>query len=285
MANKKSRKRAMAQKNKQSEVKQEPITNPELVEALETLKAKRTPENEQRMLIAVHEAKLLTPVIFDTPIPQDLSSGRVQLKDNAKMKFVLVNTQDGKTFFPGFSDIEEANKLPKQEGQTYSYIVRTMKDFRKMLRDPNSNVAGVVINPMNQNIVFPKEFMMAPQDQAATTSTASFSQALSLPSLDSNAFHEPQVYPTALVNHVYETCKEIGGISRVWFKGVHLGMVNGYVFFVELEEEDKSKLEAIKTSAQEQAGEVPIFVERYTQEIQDKVIHDDFPLFDKELDV
>ena len=147
MANKKSRKRAMAQKNKQSEVKQEPITNPELVEALETLKAKRTPENEQRMLIAVHEAKLLTPVIFDTPIPQDLSSGRVQLKDNAKMKFVLVNTQDGKTFFPGFSDIEEANKLPKQEGQTYSYIVRTMKDFRKMLRDPNSNVAGVVINP------------------------------------------------------------------------------------------------------------------------------------------
>ena len=54
---------------------------------------------------------------------------------------------------------------------------------------------------------------------------------------------------------------------------------------MELEEEDKSKLEAIKTSAQEQAGEVPIFVERYTQEIQDKVIHDDFPLFDKELDV
>lgn len=282
MASKKSRKKAMLQKKQQAEVKNEPITNPELVAALELLKTKKTPENEQDMLQKVHQAKLLCPVMFDTPLEQDATNGAIHMKDTTKLKFILVNTQEGKSFFPAFTDMNEAQKLPNQGEQKPAYIVRTLKDYRKMLRDPNGNVDGVVINPMNHNIVFPKEYLLNPP----TPQQANANQAPVNPLENQQiTYYEPSIYPTALVNKVFETCKELEGVSRVWFKGARAGMANGYAFFVEADSNTKEILAKIQEAAQEQAGEVPILVQEWSKQVEENILHDDFPLFDKELDV
>lgn len=281
MASKKSRKRAMAQRQNQTEApKLAPITNPELVEALDTLKATRTPENEQKMFKAIEEAKFLTPVVFDANVTPDMKQGRVRLPDSTKMKFILVNTNDGRSFFPAFTDIDEANKLQTPGQENIAHIVRSIKDFTKMLKDPNGKVDGVVINPMNQNIILPKAYLVDVRGkQKETGETNAIPEGVKI------TYHEPSVYPTAVVNAVHDCCVNLEGVSRVWFKGMRAGAVSGHAFFVEMDTKNDTILEEIRKAAESQAKDVPVYVQPFTKEIETNVIKDDFPLFDKELDV
>lgn len=132
------------------------IDNKALKEALTTLKNERTAANEQKMFAELKKANLLAPVIFSVPIPAG-KTGKIKLPKDAKIKYVIINTKDGKAFFPAFTDMQEAQKLAVQPGQTVQYIARTLADYDLIANDSKNGTLGVVLNPMSDNIVLPTD--------------------------------------------------------------------------------------------------------------------------------
>ena len=132
------------------EVKASDIKNPELKAALAELKKERTQENEQKMIRQLEKARLLVPV-----------SIKGTSAKNMQISFVLVHTNDGKTFFPAFTDEEESKKLQRPEASKGQFIVRTVLEFAPFLSDARNQAEGVVIDPFNANIVLPKKLVIS----------------------------------------------------------------------------------------------------------------------------
>jgi len=67
-----------------------------------------------------------------------------------------LNTNDGKTFFPAFTSIQEAAKMKFSQDNSSQTIVRKFSEFSRLLDDEKINAEGVVINPSTDNIVISK---------------------------------------------------------------------------------------------------------------------------------
>ena len=87
-----------------------PIQNPELEKVINDLKQGSTPEKQEQLSEELKKAQLLSPCDFDVQFQQE-QNGTIQNANPSQIKFFLVNTNDGKTFFPVFTSIENAKLM------------------------------------------------------------------------------------------------------------------------------------------------------------------------------
>ena len=183
--------------------------------------------------------------------------------------------------------MEEANKMDMNE-QNQQLIVHSLRDLERLLNNEKSNISGIIVNPTSSQIVLPKETIHTiihnTSSQQGKT-VEDYLQEGKIPPGVQVSFVEPAIYPTALVNAVYEKCQTMNGLVRVWFKGAQIGSGLAHAFIVEQEKKDPNQLKEIREAALPVAKEVPVFVMEYTKDLQEKVIQDAFPMFDKELDL
>lgn len=124
-----------------------PVTNPALSAALEQLHRENTPENQNRVLDEVlMRAHLLAPVVY--PKGESATPGNVQ--------FQVIAAQDGRTFFPAFTDWSELRKLCGPRDQ--QTMVLTFDDYAAML-SAEDKVSGFVINPLGMPLTLEKTFV------------------------------------------------------------------------------------------------------------------------------
>ncbi len=273
MANKKKQKKAAA-----------PIRNNALKNAISALKGDPSPENQNAFLKETVKAKFLVPVIINADLKPD-NMGRVKIAGNTQISFVMVNTNQGKTFLPVCTDLDEAKKLKVNQPGNLQYIVRTLKEYERILKDPKNTAEGLVINPMNENLVLPKPLVLtligSPETPAEAEAPAA---ALDRP-VPGAVYSEPRIYPTALVNAVYDTCSELTEVSRVWLRQQMVGLEAAFAFVVEADTKDVSILEKIREKALPLAKDVPVVVMSYAPDLEEAVIQGAVPLYDRELDI
>lgn len=133
-----------------------PVTNPALSQALEELYRENTPANQNRVLDeVVMRAHFLAPVVI-SPIPEAEAGGKTTLKQDTTIQFQLVTSQDGRTFFPAFTDWPQLRKLcgPKDQ-QT---MVLTFDDYAAMLAG-DTRAAGFVVNPLGSPLTLDRDFV------------------------------------------------------------------------------------------------------------------------------
>ena len=87
-----------------------PIQNPELEKVINDLKQGSTPEKQEHLSEELKKAQLLSPCDFDVQFQQE-QNGTIQNANPSQIKFFLVNTNDGKSFFPVFTSIENAKLM------------------------------------------------------------------------------------------------------------------------------------------------------------------------------
>ena len=88
-----------------------PIVNPRLSEALAAIHRENTPANQDRALRELMtQAHLLAPVVL-TPAPSPAVSGQTTLEQNTAIQFQLISSQEGRPFFPAFTNWGELRKL------------------------------------------------------------------------------------------------------------------------------------------------------------------------------
>ena len=253
------------------------IRNDDLKKAMEDLRAGFTREKEVKMFEELQKARFLSPVIFPEGVP------------GMQVRLVMINTPDGKAFFPVFTDHEEAMRLPMKETDRREYIVRSLKDFEVIFRDTRGQALGIVVNPFSNNIVLPRDLISklnaAKASSIMTAATAPQKPKEPIPAALEPRFEEPRIYPTALVNAVYDKCGTIPEISRVWFKQMMLGPVANFALIVEADTYTKEIEDSLKEAAEPLAKEVPVYVLPLNEKLDKLAINGAVALYDRELSV
>ena len=114
-----------------------PVTNPELLAAVERMNQENSRESREAVLdIVISSAQFLAPV---TIVP-----GKEQDGSDTQIQFQLLPNQTGQPFFPAFTSWDELRKLcgPKNQ-QT---LALTFDDYARMIVQDN-RAAGFVLDP------------------------------------------------------------------------------------------------------------------------------------------
>ena len=116
----------------------QPITNPALKQAMERLhKGQHSREEQMVTLQLLLKAQLLAPVRV------------TQGGGDAQVHFQLLSTQDDRTFFPAFTDLEELKKcFDRPDQQT---LVLTFADYARMILKDKS-AQGLVVDPLGSSL-------------------------------------------------------------------------------------------------------------------------------------
>lgn len=260
-----------------------PIENKELKKVIEDLKTGSNAEKQKNLMNETVKAQLLSPCDFAMDIKPD-ANGLIQNVHPNQIKFYLINTKDGKTFFPVFTDIQEARKMKfKQDGKEPKYVVRKMVDFDKLLQDPNNKAAGVVINPGSDNIVFPKQLIGVLAGRIKPVPNAKKTMPGGSPI--NVVYSEPAVYPTKMVNDIHDFCLTEPSISRVWLKQKTAAGQVSFFLAVEMDPQDQVVLNKVVEVAIPNAKDIPVETAFYNENIEKTIIKGSYALYDKEIDL
>lgn len=131
-----------------------PINNPELVKAMNTVKEAFSQENNNRFLNELMKASFLVPAIID-PVPTPDANGKAVLTQDTKITFNLLSNEKGEKYFPAFTDWQELHRW--QKDYKSNTVVLTFDEFATMILKDGCDAIGFVINAFNQNISFPKD--------------------------------------------------------------------------------------------------------------------------------
>lgn len=253
-----------------------PIENKGLEAAIQALKEGSTPEKQAKLSEELRKAHLLSPCSFEITPGED---GKPHLHAD-QVKFFLLNTNDGKTFFPVFTNFEETKKITFGSDKPKD-LVRTMSDLAKMLSGKNNKAQGVIINPGSDNIVIPKNLVLLlggairmPQkkeEPAKPKAPASYS--------------EPRVYPTKMVTALYDVCAEDKRISRVWLKQKLAGLGISFVLVIEADEKDDHIFEALKTAAEPLSKNIPLECVWYDDQAEKLIVKASVAFYDRNLEL
>ncbi len=136
---------------------QAPITNPVLVKAMDAMKEARTQQTEIAFVNALKTARFFVPAnINKVQAASANEDGTVELKEQPQVRFLLFNNQEGKKYFPLFTDIDEYRKWDKHKEQQLAVL--SFRDLCQILqRNPNPDASGAVVNPFGHNVMMPTE--------------------------------------------------------------------------------------------------------------------------------
>ena len=126
------------------------ITNPALVQAMDTFKKTPSPRTELDMINLFFSARLLTPI----NLVDELVDGKME--SSTRFQHFLITSDKGEQFYLAFTDQAELQKWAKEEKK--DALTVPLPAFAAML-DKNKDAKGVVINPFGANITFSKEMI------------------------------------------------------------------------------------------------------------------------------
>jgi hypothetical protein len=135
-----------------------PLRNDDLKKAIKKIHEEYNQENETNFLEELKNASFLAPA--DIQIEGDLKEqiekdGTVTLDQNTPMNFMLISAEDGKNFFPAFTDEEE---LAKDQVKQNAIILK-LENYLDMLSKNTEDIQGIAINPFGEAIVIPREML------------------------------------------------------------------------------------------------------------------------------
>ena len=180
------------------------ISNPALSAALELLHTQNTPEHQNKVLDEiVMRAQFLAPVV----LPEQDDGAQTDA-----IQFQLIAAQDGRTFFPAFTDWGELRKLCGISQQ--KTVMLTFDNFAAMLAS-NPQTAGFVVNPLGRSLTLERDFVahLAKRKQES----AGYSHQ-TIRKDTKVVFTDPKEYPQALVDAVRLAAAPLAEINKLYLR-------------------------------------------------------------------
>ncbi len=149
-----------------------PVTNPDLVSAINDMQRDNSPEKQNRMICEVMKAHFVTPVIVSPEPKHDHDQcdchdhdhdHKIEHKKDTTVSFYTIEDSAGHHFFLACTDWDELRKWQNNEHQQ-TFIV-TFDDLAGMVLQEGCRCEGFVINPFGQSIVFNKTDVKALKDE------------------------------------------------------------------------------------------------------------------------
>lgn len=138
------------------------VSNPMLVGCIQLMKAEDTPEHRNMFVAELVKATFQAPAVIE-PAPAEDAEGKLTVAPGSKVQFPMLVAPDGKKFFMGFTDPVEYRKWVERGNQLPSFALK-FDDYVNMLfrKDAQGNdcpALGIVINPLGDNVIVPKEMV------------------------------------------------------------------------------------------------------------------------------
>lgn len=249
-----------------------PVENPELEKIIASLKDGSTPEKQQALSSALKNAHLLSPCAFDI----EEKEGKAVMKEQ-KIKFYMLNTNDGKTFFPAFTSFPKTDKIKFGEEKP-KLVVNRLQLFAQMLSAKDQKAAGIILNPGSDNIVVPKNMVLMLEGKIKPAAQSQRPAPAVRP-----VYSEPRVYPTKMANAVYELCGKKPLVDRVWLKQKLVGPELSFILVVAADQQEQKLLDEIQACAVSYAKDVPVEAVWYSDEAEKAIVQGGIALYDRNL--
>ncbi len=139
------------------------VSNPMLMGCIQLLKAEDSQEHRNMFAEELLRSSFLAPAIME-PAPMKDADGKLAIVQGSKIQFPMLMTQDGKRYFMGFTDAVEYRKWV-EKNEDLPYFALQFDDYIRLLQpDAQGNespMLGFVVNPMGDNVIVPKEMVLA----------------------------------------------------------------------------------------------------------------------------
>jgi hypothetical protein len=128
----------------------EPVTNPELVEAMNKFLIEKNSQNEAILIEKITKAHFLTPIVLEGKIENGL------LKAGSKIGFEVITDNFDNSYFMAFTDWEELRKWSMEKVET---LISTYEDLKSMVLNGSGDIKGFIINAYGQNFAITPDLM------------------------------------------------------------------------------------------------------------------------------
>ncbi|OCG22456.1 hypothetical protein A9G11_07150 [Gilliamella sp. wkB108] len=187
----------------------EPVTNPELIEALQAFNAAPSIEKQKLLFNKIKDAKLLAPIMIVIPDNVEKNEDNTMtLTQETQLSFVMINNNKNEQFFPAFTDWDELRKWQNIEDQ--QTLVVNIVDYQSLLKD-SKECHGVVINPFGNIIQIDRTILEAIVSGNIPPSAIKESE-ISITEDTEVLIGSPTEYPQQLVNAI---CQHLQTKSEV----------------------------------------------------------------------
>ncbi len=146
------------------------IKNEKLVEAIQLMKKRDIPLTRSEMLTQLVASQLLAPAIIedDGDVKLDENNNRI-LSQNSKVKFHVLQDQNGNKYLPAFTSDSEFKKWKDKQQNTdevkSQVILMRFEDYANIIANANPHFAGFTVDPFGVNMIFPTQAIMALKQQ------------------------------------------------------------------------------------------------------------------------
>ena len=219
-----------------------PVSNPDLVRAINDMQLDNSPEKQNRMIDEVMKAHFLTPVIVSPEPENDHDHGdchdhdhdhsdchdhdhdhcdchnhhqKSELEKGTTISFYTIEDSAGRHFFLAFTDWDELRKWQNNEHQQ-TFIV-TFDDLSGMVLQDGCRCEGFVINPFGESIVFNKAYVKALKDEMERRANKGAAQ-WQVKQEATVELGEPSVYPEAMVKAICAHVKENKNVKAAYLR-------------------------------------------------------------------
>lgn len=134
-----------------------PVSNPALVEAIQTARQQTTEENWAAMVREATRARFITPV--DLSPAETGAQERSAKREPSFSLHMIEDSASGQRFYLAFTDWEELGKWRKSPGQRV--LILTFDDYLRIVLDGKMRTGGFIINPYGGNVVLSRAMLEA----------------------------------------------------------------------------------------------------------------------------
>lgn len=146
------------------------VENPELVEAINAMRADFNNQTQNRVLNLTLRAEFLVPALLSTK--QQIvanSQNKVEFRDQPQATFLFITNKSGATYVPVFTDMQQAEKFRSE--QPFRLFAMQFADLAAFTEKLES-VQGFLINPDDHALPFTKQILAAIKAELAKKKAA-----------------------------------------------------------------------------------------------------------------
>ena len=231
-----------------------PVTNPDLVAAIQKAREDSTAEAWADMVREAAQARFITPVDI-SPLVGGEGGARL-LKGNTSFSLhVLEDPESRQKYYMAFTDWDEMSKWRAKPGQRV--LILTFEDYARMVLDGKLNMGGFIINPYGGNVMVSSAMMEAIRREKRVEIEHGPEKVV-MEKGTTVCLGDPEEYPEALVQAISKYLMTQPGVEAAYLQQMERDDNPSYLMALKFTGDRQALFEGISHAASGLLSDMPL---------------------------
>ncbi|MCF0114303.1 MAG: enhanced serine sensitivity protein SseB C-terminal domain-containing protein [Erysipelotrichaceae bacterium] len=256
------------------------LKNPDNYKDDEMMNKKK--EAERTFFNCMKDAKFIAPVQFN-PKPKVSADKRTLSMLGVKINFLLLKNPQGQSYFPVFTDMEEFKKWNNPSKP--DTILVSAQDYEKMFEQEVHKDTCIILNPFSHGLIVKQDLikaLSASKQSVRLEDGSQPKQAQANVNLNNAVFSEPSIYPTKMVNALYDYCEGNEMIERADLRMMSSNGSNAFLVIVKHHGKAKEIFDDMgKLASPLSKNNTPVAFMENDEKTPEKALENSIPFFER----